>query len=127
MPSKNQDRISFASIKNQLDYPDFLALMRSAWLIVSDSGGIQEEAPTLGKPLLVLRENTERPEAVQAGVARLAGDSLERMLEQTYAVNTWADSVSQRVNPFGDGRSAGRIVRLLANAFDRPETLLKAG
>ena len=96
-----------------LDYPDFLALMRSAWLIVSDSGGIQEEAPTLGKPLLVLRENTERPEAVQAGVARLAGDSLERMLEQTYAVNTWADSVSQRVNPFGDGRSAERIVQII--------------
>ena len=96
-----------------LDYPDFLALMRSAWLIVSDSGGVQEEAPTLGKPLLVLRENTERPEALQAGVARLAGDSLDRILEQTYAINTWADSVSHRVNPFGDGRSAERIVQII--------------
>lgn len=96
-----------------LDYPDFLALMRSAWLIISDSGGVQEEAPTLGKPLLVLRENTERPEAVQAGIARLAGDSLEKILEQTYAVNTWADSVKYRANPFGDGRSAQRIVQII--------------
>ena len=96
-----------------LDYPDFLGLMRSAWLIISDSGGVQEEAPTLGKPLLVLRENTERPEAIQAGVARLAGDSLERILEQTYAVNTWADSVTHRTNPFGDGRSARRIVQII--------------
>ena len=96
-----------------LDYPDFLALMRSSWLIISDSGGVQEEAPTLGKPLLVLRENTERPEALQAGIARLAGDSLEKILEQTYAVNTWADSVRHRANPFGDGRSAERIVQII--------------
>ncbi len=56
-----------------LDYLDFIGLLSSAWLIVSDSGGIQEEAPTLGKPLLVLRENTERPEAIASGIARLVG------------------------------------------------------
>ncbi len=97
-----------------LDYPDFLTLMQSAWLIVSDSGGVQEEAPTLGKPLLVLRENTERPEAVSAGVARLVGaDSLSKILEQTYAVNTWIESVKHRANPFGDGRAAERIVQII--------------
>ncbi|CAN5178646.1 UDP-N-acetylglucosamine 2-epimerase (non-hydrolyzing) [soil metagenome] len=97
-----------------LDYHDFLTLMRSAWLIISDSGGVQEEAPTLGKPLLVLRENTERPEAVQASVARLVGtDSLEKILEHTYAVNTWIESVRHQANPFGDGRSAERIVKII--------------
>ncbi len=98
-----------------LDYPDFLALMRSAWLIVSDSGGVQEEAPSMGKPLLILRENTERPEAVTAGVARLVGDgSFKTILENTYAVNTWIDSVQKIANPFGDGRSAERIVKIIA-------------
>jgi UDP-N-acetylglucosamine 2-epimerase (non-hydrolysing) len=101
-----------------LNYEDFLTLMKASWLIVSDSGGVQEEAPTLGKPLLVLRENTERPEAVQAGVARLAAnDSLTPILEQAYAVNTWADSVKHAANPFGDGRSAARIVKLIEENF----------
>jgi UDP-N-acetylglucosamine 2-epimerase (non-hydrolysing) len=101
-----------------MDYPDFLALMRSAWLIVSDSGGVQEEAPSLGKPLLILRDNTERPEAVTAGVARLVGNgSLRQILEQNYAIDTWTESVQQIANPFGDGRSAERIVTILARAF----------
>ena len=56
-----------------LPYRDFIHLLSQAWLIVSDSGGVQEEAPTLGKPVLILRENTERPEAVACGVARLVG------------------------------------------------------
>src|SRR5204863_363441 len=67
-----------------LDYSDFLALMQASWLIVSDSGGVQEEAPSLGKPLLVLRENTERPEAIRSGVSKLVGNnpaSLKLLLE----------------------------------------------
>jgi len=99
-----------------LDYADFLALMKSAWLIVSDSGGVQEEAPSLGKPLLVLRENTERPEAIKAGIAKLVGTkpgSLKRLLEENYAVDTWIRSVREVANPFGDGKSAVRIVRLI--------------
>ncbi len=99
-----------------LDYSDFLFIMKAAWLIVSDSGGVQEEAPSLGKPLLVIRENTERPEAITAGVARLVGNSpgaLEQMLEENYAVDTWIRSVKKIANPFGDGRSAERIVRVL--------------
>jgi UDP-N-acetylglucosamine 2-epimerase (non-hydrolysing) len=97
-----------------MDYPDFLALMQASWLIVSDSGGVQEEAPSLGKPLLILRENTERPEAVASGVARLVGTgSLKQILEQNHAVNTWVDSVGKIANPFGDGHSAQRIVKII--------------
>lgn len=99
-----------------LDYSDFLALMRSAWLVVSDSGGVQEEAPSLGKPLLVIRENTERPEALESGVAKLVGKpaELRRQLEENYAADTWLRSVEAIDNPFGDGRAAERIVKAIA-------------
>ncbi|HEY0462121.1 MAG TPA: UDP-N-acetylglucosamine 2-epimerase (non-hydrolyzing) [Pyrinomonadaceae bacterium] len=103
-----------------LGYKDFIALMQSVWLIVSDSGGIQEEAPSLGKPLFVLRENTERPEAIRAGVAKLVGGNpqvLKRMLDEIYSVETWIKSVKQISNPFGDGRAAERIVRVIEEKF----------
>ena len=99
-----------------LDYSDFLALMKSAWLIISDSGGVQEEAPSLGKPLLVLRENTERPEAIRSGVSKLVGNSpnsLKRLLEENYSVDTWIKSVKEVANPFGDGKSAPRIAKII--------------
>jgi UDP-N-acetylglucosamine 2-epimerase (non-hydrolysing) len=99
-----------------LDYSDFLALMKASWLIVSDSGGVQEEAPSLGKPLLVLRENTERPEAIRSGVSKLVGNSvgsLKQLLEENYSVDTWIRSVKEVANPFGDGRSAARIVKII--------------
>lgn len=108
-----QERIH---LLNPLDYPDFLAVMKSSWLVVSDSGGVQEEAPSLGKPLLVIRENTERPEAVRAGVSKLVGSSsgrLRQLLEENYAVETWIRSVKEIANPFGDGRSASRIVKII--------------
>lgn len=99
-----------------LDYSDFLAIMKAAWLIVSDSGGVQEEAPSLGKPLLVIRENTERPEAIRAGVSKLVGSSpgaLKQLLEENYAVETWIKSVKEVANPFGDGKASARIVRII--------------
>lgn len=97
-----------------LNYVDFIALMKSAWLIVSDSGGVQEEAPTLGKPLFVLRENTERPEAISSGIAKLVGEnSLTSMLEENYVDENWINSVTSIKNPFGDGKSAEKIVRIL--------------
>lgn len=99
-----------------VDYVDFIALMKSSWLIVSDSGGVQEEAPTLGKPLLVLRENTERPEAIHAGIAKLVGGSparLRRLLEENHAIDTWTRSVKEIANPFGDGTSARKIVKII--------------
>ncbi len=106
----NRDRIY---LLEPLDYADFAALMKSAWLIVSDSGGVQEEAPSLGKPLLVLRENTERPEALAAGIAQLVGDDLRELLEVNYVDETWINSVGKIANPFGDGTAAKRIVETL--------------
>lgn len=108
-----RDRIH---LLDPLDYSDFLALMKASWLIVSDSGGVQEEAPSLGKPLLVLRENTERPEAIRSGVSKLVGNSpgsLKQFLEENYSVETWIKSVKEVANPFGDGRSAARIVKII--------------
>jgi UDP-N-acetylglucosamine 2-epimerase (non-hydrolysing) len=98
-----------------LDYIDFTALMKAAWLITSDSGGVQEEAPSLGKPLLILRENTERPEAVESGVAKLVGEnSLFEMLKANYTDQNWINSVRQIPNPFGDGKAARRIVSVIS-------------
>ncbi|MGI8554953.1 MAG: non-hydrolyzing UDP-N-acetylglucosamine 2-epimerase [Pyrinomonadaceae bacterium] len=101
-------------------YIDFIAVMKAAWLLVSDSGGVQEEAPSLGKPLLILRENTERPEAIHSGTAKLVGGnphSLKFMLEENYADETWIKSVRQIANPFGDGKSARRIVKIIKEKF----------
>jgi UDP-N-acetylglucosamine 2-epimerase (non-hydrolysing) len=103
-----------------LGYGDFIALLSNAWLIVSDSGGVQEEAPTLGKPLLIMRENTERPEAVEAGVARLVGRSpqgLRTMLEHVYTDDTWHRQVQSIDNPFGRGDSGKQIVQCVADSF----------
>ena len=100
-----------------LDYTDFAALMKSAWLIVSDSGGVQEEAPSLGKPLLILRENTERPEAIESGIAKLVGENLETLLQENYADDSWINSVKEIENPFGDGNAAKRIVEILEKKF----------
>lgn len=100
-----------------LDYACFLRLLQAAWLIVSDSGGIQEEVASLGKPLLVIRSKTERPEAIEAGVAKLAGerpDQLEELLGDCEALRRWIDSVKPIPNPFGDLRSAARIADALA-------------
>jgi UDP-N-acetylglucosamine 2-epimerase (non-hydrolysing) len=101
-----------------LDYPDFIGLLAESWLIVSDSGGIQEEAPSLGKPLLVLRESTERPEAIESGVARLAPtpDHLASMLDE-FAVSAMMPANGAVPNPFGDGASGQRIVRAIRRIF----------
>jgi UDP-N-acetylglucosamine 2-epimerase (non-hydrolysing) len=95
-----------------LGYADFIHLLGAAWLVVSDSGGVQEEAPTLGVPLLVLREKTERPEAIEAGVARLVGgrpERLEALLEELGGDERWIRSVREIPNPYGEGDSGERI------------------
>jgi UDP-N-acetylglucosamine 2-epimerase (non-hydrolysing) len=103
-----------------LSYEHFILLLSHAWFIVSDSGGIQEEAPSLGKPLLVLRENTERPEAIAAGVARLVGGSPQRlafMLEELRQDGRWAEEIRHIKNPFGQGDSGNRIVQIITDLF----------
>jgi len=96
-----------------LDYEEFVFAMDKATLILTDSGGVQEEAPSLGKPVLVLRENTERPEAAAAGAAILVGtdracivNAVSNLLDNQDAYN----AMSQVINPFGDGCAAERIL-----------------
>lgn len=99
-----------------LPYREFIHLLSHAWLIVSDSGGVQEEAPSLGKPLLVLRENTERPEAIESGVARLVGGAparLETMLEEVYHDGSWQRRLRDGKNPYGEGDSGRRIAECI--------------
>lgn len=95
-----------------LDYLDFIWMMKRATLILTDSGGIQEEAPFLGKPVLVLREVTERPEAVAAGVARLVGTDRVGIVAATRAALA-AEYPADGVSPYGDGHAAARIVDVL--------------
>lgn len=103
-----------------LDYAPFVAAMKRSYFIISDSGGVQEEAPALGKPVLVLRDETERPEAVDAGVVKLVGPDYDRIVAE--AQRLLDDEVAYRsmargVSPYGDGHAAGRIVRTLGEHF----------
>jgi UDP-N-acetylglucosamine 2-epimerase (non-hydrolysing) len=99
-----------------LDYLTFINLMRRATLILTDSGGIQEKAPTLHKPLLVLRRVTERPEAFHAGLSKVIGTSHAIIVEEVSRLLTDRSAYMQMTsgpNPYGDGRAASRIVRSL--------------
>jgi UDP-N-acetylglucosamine 2-epimerase (non-hydrolysing) len=99
-----------------VDYEKFVWLMGRAFLILTDSGGIQEEAPALGVPVLILRKVTERPEAIEAGTAKLVGTDSERIFGETQRLLEDRDAYEQMtraVNPFGDGHAAERIVNIL--------------
>lgn len=112
-------------ITSPLGYADFVHLLSDAWLIVSDSGGIQEEASALGKPILVLRENTERPEGVHAGVARLAGeqpDQLDRLLSEAVADKAWFEKAAKAEKVYGDGQAAARILDALVSSVPSQAT-----
>jgi UDP-N-acetylglucosamine 2-epimerase (non-hydrolysing) len=103
-----------------LDYLSFIAAMEAAHIILSDSGGVQEEAPALGKPVLVLREETERPEAVSFGVAELVGTDTARIVEQVQRLLTDQVAYSEMArgaSPYGDGLAARRIVEILEYAL----------
>jgi UDP-N-acetylglucosamine 2-epimerase (non-hydrolysing) len=99
-----------------LDYAPFIAAMKKSYLIISDSGGVQEEAPALGKPVLVLRDETERPEAVEMGVVKLVGPNHNRILEEAQTLLDSQDAykaMARGVSPYGDGKGAERIVAVL--------------
>jgi UDP-N-acetylglucosamine 2-epimerase (non-hydrolysing) len=104
-----------------LDYAELVGAMQRCYLLLTDSGGLQEEAPSLGKPVLVLRETTERPEAIAAGTAKLIGTQPDRILQEAsellsnpVAYNTMATAV----NPFGDGHASERIVAIVKKYFE---------
>jgi UDP-N-acetylglucosamine 2-epimerase (non-hydrolysing) len=103
-----------------LSYEDFIYLMKNAWLVLTDSGGIQEEAPSLGKPVLVMRETTERPEAVEAGTVRLVGanrDNIVRGVAELLEDESRYRRMAEATNPYGDGRASERIVGFLREKF----------
>jgi UDP-N-acetylglucosamine 2-epimerase (non-hydrolysing) len=103
-----------------VDYLEFVHLMARADLVLTDSGGVQEEAPSLGKPVLVLREVTERPEGVAAGTAEVVGTDRARIVAAATELLTSPEAygrMANAVNPYGDGRASERILTALGERF----------
>lgn len=109
--------ISNVNLIPPVDYPAFLYLMQHSYFILTDSGGVQEEAPSLGKPVLVMRDTTERPEALEAGTVRLVGTNTESIVSaclQLLQESTVYDKMSKAHNPYGDGKASERICTFIA-------------
>lgn len=115
------ENLSNVHLIKPLDYPSFIGLMNSCDIILTDSGGIQEEAPALGKPVLVMRNETERPEAVKAGTVRLVGTAAEDIILNVEDIMLNPDvyqKMSEAHNPYGDGNAVSRIVTALKSTYD---------
>ncbi|MDO4541048.1 MAG: UDP-N-acetylglucosamine 2-epimerase, partial [Syntrophomonadaceae bacterium] len=100
-----------------LDYEPFANLMKRSYIILSDSGGIQEEAPALGKPVLVLRDTTERPEALDAGTVKLVGTVQEKIYHEAARLlddPAAYEAMATAINPYGDGRASQRIAKVIS-------------
>lgn len=114
------DNVPNIHLVQPMDYLPFVMLMSRSHMIITDSGGVQEEAPSLGKPVLVMRETTERPEALVAGTVRLVGVDEEKIVEEASRLLTDTDyytAMSMAHNPYGDGHAAERIARILEGDF----------
>jgi UDP-N-acetylglucosamine 2-epimerase (non-hydrolysing) len=112
-----------------LEYVPFVALMARATLILTDSGGVQEEAPTLGKPVLLMRTTTERPEAVRAGSVKLVGTDPKRIVEEVSSLLTDPsvyESMSRSQNLYGDGKASERIAAICGDFLERNGLRLKS-
>lgn len=104
-----------------LDYKDMVNLMSKSYIILTDSGGIQEEAPSLGKPVLVLRDETERPEAVEAGVVKLIGTNSKKIIKEVKELLDHKEKyleMTRNINPYGDGKASERIVKKILYNFN---------
>ena len=115
------DRPNIARI-DPLDYPHFIRALGMSHIVLTDSGGVQEEAPALGKPVLVMRETTERPEGVTAGTARLIGTDEDRIVSEIFTLtddNAAYQAMARAHNPFGDGHASARIAGIVAHGFGR--------
>jgi len=109
--------ISNVNLIPPVDYPAFLYLMQHSYFIITDSGGVQEEAPSLGKPVLVMRDTTERPEAVEAGTVQLVGTNKEKIVASSLQLLEEVEKyekMSQAHNPYGDGKASERICTFIA-------------
>ena len=105
-----------------LDYPHFAHLLSLAEVMLTDSGGVQEEAPALGKPVLVMRETTERPEGVMAGTAKLVGTQTATIVTEMFTLlddKQAYEAMARAHNPFGEGDAAAKIVEILGNEIGR--------
>ena len=114
--------LSKVHLIDPLDYEPFANLMHRSYLILTDSGGVQEEAPALGKPVLVLRDTTERPEAVTAGTVKLIGTDCERVYAEARQLLTDKKDYSRMAescNPYGDGKASGRIIQAILYHYGR--------
>ncbi|MGD9155383.1 MAG: UDP-N-acetylglucosamine 2-epimerase, partial [Bacillota bacterium] len=103
-----------------LDYEPFTNLMSKCYLVLTDSGGIQEEAPALGKPVLVLRDTTERPEAIEAGTVKLVGTNQNEIVREANLLlrdSNEYQKMANAVNPYGDGKASPRILKAIMNYF----------
>jgi UDP-N-acetylglucosamine 2-epimerase (non-hydrolysing) len=103
-----------------LDYPDFIWLMNKSYIVLTDSGGLQEEAPSLGKPVLVMREVTERQEGITAGTARLVGtdkNEIIKMVTRLLEDEKFHESMAKAVNPYGDGKATPRIIEVVSRLY----------
>ncbi len=121
---KNLGNIDRVKLVNPLEYAQFAALMKESYIILTDSGGVQEEAPSLGKPVLVLRDETERPEAVECGSVKLVGphtDKIVSNVQQLLDSEKKYKEMALVTNPYGDGRASERIVKTLMKHFEVPE------
>lgn len=119
MDARLGNRTNIARI-DPLDYPHFVRALGLCHLALTDSGGVQEEAPALGKPVLVMRETTERPEGVAAGTAKLIGTDADRIVREVSALlddDAAYSAMSRAHNPFGDGRSSARIARIVGESL----------
>jgi UDP-N-acetylglucosamine 2-epimerase (non-hydrolysing) len=119
-------RRSNVHLVEPMAYLPFVALMERAALILTDSGGIQEEAPSLGKPVLVTRDTTERPEALSAGTAKLVGADRERIVTEVTRLlsdSSYYDAMSHAHNPYGDGKATGRILEAIGTFLGPPGQL----
>ncbi|MCI2230386.1 UDP-N-acetylglucosamine 2-epimerase (non-hydrolyzing) [Polaribacter sp. MSW13] len=110
--------ISNIHLIKPLSYPSFVWLMNHSYLIITDSGGVQEEAPSLGKPVLVMRDTTERPEAVEAGTVILVGTNTNKIIKETQELldnSNKYNSMSSLHNPYGDGKACQKIIEFISN------------
>jgi UDP-N-acetylglucosamine 2-epimerase (non-hydrolysing) len=104
-----------------MPYGSFARLMERSTLILTDSGGVQEEGPSLGKPVLVMRDTTERPEAIAAGTVRLVGTDRDRVRDSVLELlrdKAAYDAMARAVNPYGDGEACGRVLAAIRHYFD---------
>ncbi len=108
-------------LSEPLDYAELVGAMQRCYLVMTDSGGLQEEAPSLGKPVLVLRETTERPEAIAAGTAKLVGTNPQQIMSVATALLSDQSAyqvMATAINPFGDGHAAERIVDIVGRYLE---------